>query len=254
MLKVHRSPSTDHNESLTEVRRKGREDNAAYVASHASSDGGTNLVLLGGAGPIDFRLRVAQAHVRDDLSPSAWSHVLLVGRPGKAPAKTEAFEIGLHGRGGIGNPAETNGVAKVTLGDYADTARFPNIAVLKVPVPFKKVVEMIVQFETHRSTIDALEHLLSWWGYVWGVGRAANPLLDGVGVPSAVFAEYVLANLGYDLVPGFPTRASCPEAIWLSARWWFKMPRSAEDQAKEGAKHHAIAGVYDAQHYLVPKG
>lgn len=254
MLQIQRSRATTHNGALQEVRRSARQDNAAYVgANAATSRDETNLVLLGGVGPIDFRLRTAQAHVRDDLLPSAWSHLLLMGPPAKVPAKTAAFEIALYGREGVGFPPRTNGVAKVALGEYANTSAYPNVAVLRLPVPFSEVSRTIASFQTHRSTVDALEHLIAWWGYVWGVGRAQNPLLDGVGVPAAIFAEYVLGSLGYDLVPGFPSRASCPEAIWLSARWWFEFPRSASHAADERKAERAIGGAYDAEHYLVPR-
>jgi len=253
MLKIARSPAPRPNSVLKEVRRKPSEDNTAYVAAHASSaKQASHIVLLGGVGPLDFRLRAAQAHVRDDLAPSAWSHVLLLGAPAKDPAKTVAYEIALYGRAGVGFPPATNGVAKTTLGEYRDPKLFPNIAVLEIPVAFAAVTEIIERFKHQRSTVDALEHLLGWWSYVWGVGRTPNPLLDSLGIPAAIFAEYVFAAAGYDLVPGFPSRSSCPEAIWLSARWWFSMPRITDDETEQGQSKHAINGAYDAQHYLVP--
>jgi hypothetical protein len=124
MLKIARSPAPRPNSVLKEVRRKPSEDNTAYVAAHASSaKQASHIVLLGGVGPLDFRLRAAQAHVRDDLAPSAWSHVLLLGAPAKDPAKTVAYEIALYGRAGVGFPPATNGVAKTTLGEYRDPSR-----------------------------------------------------------------------------------------------------------------------------------
>ena len=79
-------------------------------------------------------------------------------------------------------------------------------------------------------------------------------MLDGVGIPAAVFAEYVLGAAGYDLVPSLPSRSSSPEGIWLSARWWFEMPRIAAQVPDTEKAARAIVGFYDAQQYLVPPG
>lgn len=50
---------------------------AANFGQRQASSGHIRLVLLGGTDPVSFRLRVAQAHVRHDLTPSSWSHVVL---------------------------------------------------------------------------------------------------------------------------------------------------------------------------------
>ncbi len=254
MLRLQRSQATSHNETLEKILRKKGQNNAQYVAAHgAQGKDHTTLVLIGGVGAVDFRLRVAQAHARDDLAPSAFSHAFLMGAAAKSAAKTTVYEVSLYGRAGIGYPPATNGVATALLGEYADVTHYPNIAVLRIPVPAKAVIAAVERFQHQRSTMDALEHQLAWWAFVWGVGRAPNPLLEGIGIPSAAFSEYVLSSVGYDLVPGFPSRSSCPEAIWQSARWWFEMPRRQLEAGEgDGKNRHAIAGAFDAEQYLVP--
>lgn len=254
MLKLQRSPALEGNTQLKKVLRSKRQGNAAYVRAHAGTDPRktTELVLLGGTGPLDFRLRVAQSHARDDLLPSAWSHAAIL-KPGRAASRRVLWEIPLSGAAASAYPPATNGVVESELEQYDDPAVYPNVAVLRVPVPGSTVAEVITRFEKQRTVLDALELMLAWWAFGWGVGRAGNPLLDEIGIPSAAFAEYVFSAAGYDLVPGFPSRSSCPEAIWQSARWWHDHPRMAppERSATTDALP-PVTGVYDAEHYLVP--
>lgn len=81
--------------------------------------------------------------------------------------------------------------------------------------------------------------LTVWLAYVWGAGRAANPLLDSQGIPSAAMVELVLGGAGYDLTPGLESRASCPEAIWQAARWWHSYYEDVAKGAHVGAWHVA---------------
>jgi len=255
MLSLRRSNASSSNRSLASTPRKALT-NAAYIDKHSPSDeASTAIVLLGGKSPVDFRVRVAQAHARDDMAPSAWSHIGVLGSRTKNPLRRSVIELPLQGKLGLGYPPATNGVVETPIGDYDDPAAFPNIAVLRVPVPFDAVDAAIAQFRQQRAVMDALELTLAWLGFVWGVGATGNPLLAGLGVPSAAFVEYVIGAAGYDLVPGFPSRSSCPEAIWQAARWWHEFPRAASiEQSGDSAKPvtlSPISGVYDAEQYLL---
>jgi hypothetical protein len=253
MLSLRRSSATTESRKLQSVSRKS-QGNAAYVDAHSSRDGAaTDLLLLGGKGPVDFRLRIAQAHARDDMAPSAWSHIGILGPRVKNLLRRTVFEIPLGARAGIGYPPMTNGVVETPLNEYDDPHLFPNVAVVRVPVPFSTVKAAIEKFRHQRAVMDALELQLAWFAFVWGVGTTGNPLLSGFGVPSAAFVEYVIAAAGYDLVPGFPSRSSCPEAIWQAARWWYEFPRAApvSEPSAPPAPLTALAGAYDAEHYLL---
>jgi hypothetical protein len=81
-----------------------------------------------------------------------------------------------------------------------------------------------------------------WLPYVWGAGRAVNPLLDGLGLPSAVMAETVIGAAGFELTPGIASSASCPEALWQAARWWH------EYQGRE--ERTPLTGAYLSEHSL----
>lgn len=251
MLSLRRSNAKKANTSFVSAARKNRR-NADYVEAHSSKDEGTDLLLLGGKGPTDFRLRVAQSHARDDMAPSAWSHIGVLGPRAKNPLRRRVYEVPLSGRATAGYPPASNGVVETPLGDYDDPARYPNIAVLRVPLPIAAVERAIREFQKQRAVMDALELSLAWLAFVWGVGTTGNPLLAGLGIPSAAFVEYVLGAAGYDLVPGFPSRSSCPEAIWQAARWWHEFARLAPPEQREAPEPLVpVAGAYDAEHYLI---
>jgi len=238
------SRAKDVNNGFVESARADGQDNIAWLRAQWKT-AGVGILLLGGTALVDFRLRVAQSHLRDDLTPSHWSHVALlgvgdVGNPESAPL----FEISLLPPAGFGMPAASNGVQQGTLGRYANVKEWPNIAVLYLPpsIDRQKCMEALERFRKQRVVLDAVQLTLAWLGYVWGVGRAANPLLDGMGIPSAAMLEVVTGALGFDLTPGLESRASCPEAIWQSARWW----HDYHDQSKAGA----LTGAFHTSHYL----
>jgi hypothetical protein len=86
------------------------------------------------------------------------------------------------------------------------------------------------RYREQRSVLDATQLVLEWLGFLWGVGRVGNPLLEGHGIPSSAMIEIVLAAAGYDITPGLESRASCPEAVWQAAKWWH---RYYQDQNRE---------------------
>ena len=114
----------------------------------------------------------------------------------------------------------TNGVVEHPLTDFDDSARFPNIALIALPVPQAKILDAVESFRHSRSTLDALEHVLRWLAFAWGAARTPNPLHENYGLPSACMLETVCAANNLDLTPGLEARASCPEAIWVAARHW----------------------------------
>ena len=82
--------------------------------------------------------------------------------------------------------------------------------------------------------------------FVWGVARSPNPLMDGLGIPSAAMLEIVIGAVDFDLTPGLESRSSCPEAISQAAKYWHEYYL---DQEKE-----ALSGFYYAPHDLMESG
>src|SRR5687768_17275698 len=220
MLNIRASKADKPNPKFAE-RKRARGDNIAWIKPDLPGDGKTaGVLLIGGKSPVDFRVRVAQSHARQDLTPSHWSHVALPGKTANAPAETPLFEIALQPPDGFGYPPVTNGVQRGTLERYRDPTAYPNIAVMRVPVEWRQVEASLERFTSQRAVLDALELLMLWLAFAWGVGRAGNPLLEGQGLPSATMIEFVIGAAGFELTPGLASRSSCPEAMWQAARWW----------------------------------
>ena len=227
MLRQLRSTTSDPNVGLTRQARNGRENNLRWLAraladlKTADDPGWTCVMLLGGADTLSFRLRVAQSHLRRDMLPSYWSNSLLLKLDGRDPARATALHVPLLQPDTGTLATRSNGVVERPLKAFADIRRWPNIALIALPVEQAKIAEKLDAFRESRATLDALEHVLRWLGFAWGAARAPNPLLDGIGLPSACMLETVCAAAGFDLTPGLESRASCPEAIWVAARHWY---------------------------------
>ncbi|AET95072.1 hypothetical protein BYI23_D015620 (plasmid) [Burkholderia sp. YI23] len=226
MLKLARSTSTDSNPHFAKLERAEDETNTAWGerAVSAMKSGGpersTYIVLLGGSDTLAFRLRVAQSHVRPDMLPSFWSESILVNLQGNTLDGAKAIHVPLHQPEGPAFAARVNGVVERPLIDFDDPKRYPNIAVVAMPVKQNDVLEKVERFKQSRSTLDALEHVLRWLAFAWGAARTPNPLHENYGLPSTCMIETVCAAANFDLTPGLESRASCPEAIWSAASYW----------------------------------
>ncbi|GAB3309614.1 hypothetical protein [Hymenobacter tenuis] len=246
MLNLRQSLSVDPSSAFVNAPRNGNEDNMEWIKHNIrqTKDGrGVNLLLVGGTQIDDFRVRVAQSHLRDDLTPSYWSHVALIEGGKTIEAETSLAEISLRPHLGFGFPPPSNGVQTGFLGTYQDARLYPNVALITVPVKQDVVAAALEKFQKQRSTLDTIELLLNWLAFVWGVGRTGNPLLAGSGLPSSAMIEVVMGAAGYDITPGLESRASCPEAIWQAAKWWH--------QYYQDQKHAPLIGAWHYEHTLV---
>lgn len=191
--------------------------NVAWLRRTRQSQGlgeAGDVILLGGASIVDFRVRVAQSHARHDLTPSYWSLVGLMvdaGRFLSAPLST--------GDDPALVPA-TNGIVTLSMSDFDDSVRYPNVAILRFPGASSEVIEAVDALRKQRSIADLPALIVAWLGFAWGTSGSGNPLLDGLGIPSAVLVETVFGLADVELTPGLASASSCPEAIWQSVKWW----------------------------------
>ncbi|MDX9759695.1 MAG: hypothetical protein RBU27_11085 [Bacteroidota bacterium] len=243
MMNILSSSASRPSTGLRKATRAKGEDNLTWLTRHKPEGDGSVIVLLGGTSPTAFRLRVAQSHLRHDLHPSSWSHVVLLDGWARRPASTRLHEIRLEGPNIADYPPPTNAVQTGRLATYADPARYPNIAVLRVPVPPKELRAALARFRMQRTVLDAVDLVVRWLAFCWGVAGTGNPLLGGYGIPTAAMLDVVMGAAGFDLTPGLESRASCPEAIWQSAKWWHEY--------YEKQKLPALDGAYVVAHKLM---
>jgi hypothetical protein len=226
MLATRHSNATSANEQLVSVPANEAETNQAWLQRVGATEG---IVLFGGSSVAHFRLRVAQSHLRSDLSPSYWSVAGILTSP------STFVSVPLELRGEASDVPRSNGVQTSELAAYDDARWFPNVGVVRFASSTGPILEMVEKVKAQRSVIDLPSLMLPWLGYVWGAGQLANPLLAGQGVPSAAFVEAVYAMAGVELTPGLASAGSCPEAIWQSVKWWH--PFYAETASVGGGAH-----------------
>lgn len=261
-IAIRNSSSTQKNDFIKEIEALDGENNLDWLRrAHAGAPEPGGLILLGGVSVGHFRVRCAQAQLRRDLMPSLWSLVgILID-----DATFVSVPLGL--RRDNADVPKNNGIQLCSIADYADQNSFPNIAVINFTDSFESINDNVERIKGQRSVVDLPSLMLPWLGYVWGAGQAANPLLIGQGLPSAVFAETVYGLAGVELTPGLSSSSSCPEAIWVSANWWHdfygaatqdeNQPASGGTDERKGAK----ATTEDAQEQsftgaraIVPRG
>jgi hypothetical protein len=235
MIPIRHSPATTPSDLLQETPAQDGISNRQWLSDLGATHG---ILMLGGSSVTHFRIRVAQSQLRNDLSPSYWSLAGLL-------EEGDTFlSVPLDLRTDGSDIPSTNGIHTCRIEDYDDPQRFPNIAVLRFtndPAPIRENVERI---KAQRSVIDLPSLMLPWLGYMWGAGRAGNPLLEGHGLPSAVFVETAYGIAGIELTPGLSSAASCPEAIWQTAKWWRQFyegtPRGGSTTATAPTGHYMV--------------
>lgn len=210
MIPNRESDATRSNEALKpEVPQEG-EGNVAWWQRQGGPAG---VLLLGGTSVVDFRLRVAQSGLRNDLTPSYWSSCGLLGTDGRL------LTVPLQ-PADVSDVPRTNAVRTIGLDELDDPVRWPNIAVLHFTTDDESVMREAGRLADRRTVIDLPELLLAWLGYAWAAANTANPLLHSKGIPSAALVAAAHALVGIEVTPGLSSAASCPEAIWQAVKWW----------------------------------
>lgn len=217
-----------------------RTANFVWLESAGYRDG---VLLLGGTSIVDFRMRVAQSELRQDLLPSFWSTCgLLIDGKVLMTARVDAIS-------NSSARVERNGLEAVTLDGesrYGDPSLYPNIAILQFTDDHAAIREHVARIGQERNIVDLLSQIVAWLGYCWAVGGSGNPLMQGHGIPSATLVERAHGLAGIDLSPGLPSASSCPEAIWQAARWWYEAYDAVESASKSKQKDGAFTprGAY----------
>jgi hypothetical protein len=207
------------------------------------------VLLIGGTGLIDFRLRGAQSYLRSDLFPSYWSHVGIV------TSSTTFLTVPLDDSLSLTAVPSQNAIHDCSLSTYDDPAQYPNIAVINFVDDGAVIVANARQLQLQRSAMDLPHLLAAWLGFGWGAGDAANPLAQGIGMPGAVMTETAFGVAGAELSPGLAASATCPEALWQSAIWWHEYYGATADAKVQGQPmYRGERPPKDTPAIIVPSG
>jgi hypothetical protein len=123
-----------------------------------------------------------------------------------------------------------NGIRRLPLSSFDDAQRYPNVAVLLFAESSEPVIAAADEVRSRRALLDLPALVIAWLAWCWGV-TDVPPLRDGKGIPSAAFVQLCNSIAGIELTPGLVSTASCPEAMWQSARWWGDYYREAASMA-----------------------
>ena len=225
MISIRQSNATAPNESLVKTPAQENETNEQWLKRVGATDG---LILLGGSSVAHFRIRYAQSHARSDLTPSYWSLA------GILRGGTQFLSVPLDLSGDASAVAQQNGLQTCPVADYSDPERFPNIAFLRFTLDDHLIIDYVDQIRRQRSIVDLPTLILPWLGYIWSAGKSINPLSEGLGLPSAVLVETAFGIAGIELTPGMASSASCPEAIWQTAKWWHQFYEADAGAGSDG--------------------
>ena len=215
----------EKNQKLVRHSPASGAGNVEWLASVGADSG---VLLLGGTSLADFRIRVAQSQLRYDMTPSCWSAAGILTRGGvwTAPLMANLSSVPKH-----------NAIELIELTNFADPEEWPNLAVLRFASQPEDVTKQIERLREQRSIADLPSLIPPWLGFIWGTREAANPLLAGIGLPSAAFVETAHALAEIELTPSLASTASCPEAIWQSARYWYEYYRTTARERGSNAAH-----------------
>ncbi|HRB97130.1 MAG TPA: hypothetical protein PKY67_05390 [Nitrosomonas sp.] len=180
------------------------------------------ILLLGSMSIEAFRIRVAQSHLRADMLPSYWSDCGFLLIDGNQFDNPTFFHLPLLQPSNNAYAPMRNGLIELKLNDLLKDSWkiFPNIALLAIPVAQDDIVEALKKFRESHIAYDAVENIIPWLAYVWGVGDAANPLRQQIGLPSAMLLNQLYGSCNFDLSPNVNNNLSTPEVFWSAVKYW----------------------------------
>src|SRR5882724_2235361 len=166
MISIRKSPEKESNTKIQPVKADAQERNSVLLKRLNQVAG---ILLLGGASVSDFRVRVAQSHLRGDLLPSFWSSAgILHG--------TEVLTVPIHAHMSATSVPSVNAITTRPLTDFDDPAKYPNMACVNFSSDLNEILAGVERLKGDRNILDIPSLLVPWLAYTWGAGEATNPL------------------------------------------------------------------------------
>src|SRR4029079_637819 len=151
-MDIRRSPATSKNTLIQRYTPPAGQGNARCLSRQATSG---SVILVGGASLSDFRLRVAQSHLRTDMLPSFWSAAGL-------STGARVLMVPLLPTGDPSSVPATNAVAELPFSEFDDEAQYPNIAAIQFTDRSEAIVANVRRLMSQRHAIDIPSLVLSW--------------------------------------------------------------------------------------------
>ena len=218
----------DVDKSAKTTRRSNEALFEAVEAGTEPTERSLSLLLVGGNDHRSAILRESQALVRFDQRPSYWSHVGVIARWDASWQEAVGLEVSLDPEDLQAQVPERNGVTLFSLRRYANATRYPNVCVATFTpragvqgfATDQKALEEAIRHPNYDRDRYPLWKLLGVWHAHLHQPERSQPLVDGVPMPSAAFAQSVFAAGGVDLFAAATSPNACPEHIWATLLYW----------------------------------
>jgi len=211
-------------------------DNGSFFreAGKRLPPGGPLVLLAGGSDFASCTVRQQQGLMRYDRRPSDYSHAALICdfRP-DTPEQSWGLELDPLRVPATQQAPEHAGVTPFRLLDYLDAEAFPNLALMRVPLPDPARAEAVVN--AARTPIRDLQRfpflrwLASWRAFVTSPETVPHPLQNRTPHPGAAFISMAYEAAEITLIPGATDLQHCPELLWANAKHWSHAVCASED-------------------------
>lgn len=224
-------------------------DNRSFVDAVRERVGDDELtcaiLLVGGRDERSLALRRAQSVLRYDRLQSYWSHAALIvdGRRGRPP---RGLEVTLDPTDSVRQSAARNGVTVFDFERYYDQDRYPNLALFCLQLGKREdvrqgILDAALAPNRERVRYPFWDQLATWARHAYNPDGAANPLSEGIALPSAAYCEYAYGAARIDLTPGAVGNHASPELLWATMKHW-----SPQLEAIESVSFRGFAVIRDA--------
>ncbi len=203
------------------------------------------IVLAGGKDVASFRIRLAQSRLRGDMLPSYWSDCALFKIHDGDLANGAFFNIPLFQPAAAPYAPARNGLVELPFTKLPTQKNYPNLALLAIPVPQEQILQSLAEYQRARVSYDAVENILPWLAFVWGTGNATNPLMQQMGLPSAVMLNQIFGANGFDLAPGVNANLSAPETFWSGVKYWQDYYSKTQENGLQPKMRYVVDHMYD---------
>lgn len=203
------------------------------------------IILAGGKDVASFRIRIAQSYLRADMLPSFWSESALLKLSNSDFASASFFSLPLFQPANAIYAPMRNGLVEMPFTKLPTQKRYPNLALIAIPVAQENILNSLGEYQKSRVSYDAVENILPWLAFVWGVGNTTSPLMQSIGFPSAMMLNQIYNANGFDLAPGVNANLSAPETLWSGVKHWQGYYNKTQENGMQPKMRFVIDHMYE---------
>ena len=185
---------------------------------------------------------------RADRLPSYWSECGFLKLRNRKFTNSSLFCLPLLQPETGSYAPKRNGLVEYPINTLMCSQKFPNLALLAIPVAEKSIVDKLKTYQESLIAYNAVENIIPWLAYIWGVGNT-NPLIQQIGFPSAMLLNHLYSANNFDLSPSINNQLSTPEVFWNGVKNWSEFYIATKDKESLPKGLYVIDHQYDIEDY-----